>query len=195
MASGLAEWNVLRQQSAGNDRAISEEARKRVKQRLAAGLKRIEQNASEFSLVRVESRLALAQIELLDGNAEKAEEWLAAEPVALLSSIRVRQDDPRASAFLVDEAIARQMFDVMFHACKLQGDTRKAAQTIEQLSDLLGEATSFASRRITILKSVFETLKNADSFSMEDFDHAEELSAGMMKDASSVPTGNHTLVG
>ena len=189
MASGLAEWNVLRQQSAGNDRAISEEARKRVKQRLAAGLKRIEQNASELSLVRVESRLALAQIELLDGNAEKAEEWLAAEPVALLSSIRVRQDDPRASAFLVDEAIARQMFDVMFHACKLQGDTRKAAQTIEQLSDLLGEgATSFAARRITILKSVFETLKNADSFSMEDFDHAEELSAGMMKDASSVPT-------
>ena len=189
LASGMAEWNVLRQHNSVTGNAISSEDRKRVKQRLAKGLRVAEKNEPELTLGGVEARLALAQIELVSGNPEKAEEWLAAEPPALLSSIRVRPDDERESALLVDEAMARQLFDVMFHACSAQGDTHGATRAIDDLAELLGEAgEEVAARRISILKVAFEGLKVPDSFKQADFDAAQKMSAGIMKQAATVPT-------
>jgi len=189
LAGAMAEWNALRQDSSATGNAIDSEDRKRVTQKLAKALRVAAKNESELSSGTVEARLALAQLELLGGNPEKAEEWLTEEPPGLLSSIRVRQDDEREVAVLVDEAIARQLFDVMFHACSLQGDAQGATRAIDDLAVLLGEAgEEAASRRISILKVAFEGLKDPESFKQADFDAAQKMSAAIMKQASTVPT-------
>ena len=122
-------------------------------------------------------------------NPEKAEEWLTAEPPALLASIRVREDDERDSALLVDEATARQLFDVMVHACSVQGDPQGATRAIDDLAELLGEAgEEVAARRISILKVAVEGLKDSGAFKQADFDAAQKMSAGIMKEAATVPT-------
>ncbi|MDA7492957.1 hypothetical protein N8510_02560, partial [bacterium] len=196
LASGMAEWNVLRQQQAATVKTIDPEDRNRVKQQLAKGLRLVEKDDSELMINHVDARMALAQIDLIGGKPEKAEEWLTVEPPALLSSIRVREDDDNETNLLVDEAVARQLYDVLFHARNEQGDARGATRAIEDLAELVGDSgEEMAARRISILKAVFINLKNTDDTQKADFESAQEMSRRIMKDASVVPTATILWLG
>ncbi|MGI9465609.1 MAG: tetratricopeptide repeat protein [Rubripirellula sp.] len=196
LASGMAEWNGLRQQQAVTGKMISPDARKRVKQRLAKGLRLVEKDDAGLMVIHVDARLALAQIDLTGGSPEKAEEWLMDAPPALLSSIRVREEDDDESQVLIDEAVARQLYDVLFHARNEQGDAKGATQAIEDLARLVGDSgEEMARRRVSILKSAFKTLKQADEVQKVDFDAAQEMSNRIMGDASAVPTATVLWLG
>lgn len=189
LASGMAEWNVLRQQQLASGKPIVPEDRKRVKQQIAKGLRLVEKKDSTLTLSGVEARLALAQIDLIGGNPEKSEEWLTVNSPALLSTICVREDDNAGSRLLVDEITVRQLYEVLFHARNQQGDTKGATQAIEDLAQIVGDAgEDLASRRISILKVTFQNLKQSDEINKAEFESARELSNGIMEDASSVPT-------
>ena len=195
LASGMSEWNVLRQQQAATGKAIDSEDRKRVKQRIAKGLRLVEQRDGELMVNHVDARLALAQIDLISGKPEMAEQWLTVEPSALLSSIRVRDDDDE-SKLLIDEAVARQLYDVLFHARKEMGDTKGATQAIEDLAVLVGDSgEEMATRRITLLKSAFEKLKERGEMHNADFESAKEMSNRIMQDSSVVPTATVLWLG
>ncbi|MCP4942062.1 MAG: hypothetical protein GY924_08815 [Planctomycetaceae bacterium] len=196
LASGMAEWNALRQQEAATGKTIDLEDRKRVKQQLAKGLRLVEKDDSGLMVNHVDARMTLAQIDLIGGKPEKAEEWLTVEPPALLSSIRVREDDDDEQNLLIDEAVARQLYDVLFHARNEQGDTRGATRAIEDLAELVGDSgEEMTTRRISILKAAFENLKNKDEMQKVDFDAAMEMSNRIMKDASVVPTATILWLG
>jgi tetratricopeptide (TPR) repeat protein len=196
LASGMAEWNALRQQEVATGKTIDLEDRKRVKQQLAKGLRLVEKNDSGLMVNHVDARMTLAQIDLIDGKPGKAEEWLTVEPPAVLSSIRVREDDDDELKLLIDEAVARQLYDVLFHARNEQGDTRGATRAIEDLAELVGDSgEEMAKRRISILKAAFENLKHKDEMQKVDFDAAKEMSDRIMKDASVVPTATILWLG
>ena len=196
LASGMAEWNALRHQQAANGITIGRENWKRVKQRLAKGLRLVEKDASPLMVDHVVARLALAQIDLIGGNPEMAEEWLTVEPPALLSSIRVRENDEEESKLLVDEALARQLYEVLFQARHEQGDTEGATQAIEDLAELVGDSgEELATRRISILKSAFENLKQKDDIQEADFESAKKIFNVLVKDSSVVPTATLLWLG
>ncbi|MAI72755.1 MAG: hypothetical protein CMM01_17860 [Rhodopirellula sp.] len=196
LASGMAEWSVLRQRQAVTNKIIDAEARKRVKQRLVKALRLVEKNDSRLAISHVEARLALAQMDLIAGNPEKAEQWLTLDPHALLSSIRVREEDKDESKLIVVEALARELYEVLFHACNEQGDTKGATQAMDELAVLLGNAgEELATRKLSILKAAFENLKRTDEMQQAAFDAAREISSGIMSDASMVPTATIIWLG
>jgi hypothetical protein len=194
--SGLAEWNVLRQQQATTGKRIASEDRKRVKQRLAKGLRAQEKKESGLVIGNLEARLALAQLELISASPEKAEAWLTDDPPALLSSIRVREDDDNESALLVDEAMVRQIYDVLFHALNQQGDVDGATQAIEDLAVLVGDSSEdLAAQRMSILKTAIENLKQSENIEETDFVAAKKMSNQITSDASTVPTSTILWLG
>ncbi|MCP4889478.1 MAG: hypothetical protein GY904_23090, partial [Planctomycetaceae bacterium] len=84
----------------------------------------------------------------------------------------------------------------LFHARNEQGDTRGATRAIEDLAELVGDSgEEMTTRRISILKAVFENLKNKDEMQKVDFAAAMEMSNRIMKDASVVPTATILWLG
>lgn len=189
LASGMAEWNVLRRQRAATGNEIDADARMRVHQRLTRSLRLVEKKDSELKVNHVEARIALAQLDLIGGNPEKAEHWITVDPPALSSSIRVRENDEDESKLFVDEEAARQLYDVLVHARKEQGDTKGAMQAIDELELLVGDAgDGVAPERISILKAAFEKLRRNDEMHQAEFEAAQAVSDRIMNDSSVVPT-------
>lgn len=196
IASGLARWVVARRAALRDKSRVLPDALKTARQELIRGLRQKEKQEGELTALQVNVRLTLAQMDLLMGESERAENWLMEEPPGIVNSIAVIDADADDGKTVVTEAVARQIFDALFFVRQQAGDSKGATEVLSKMADVVESSEEqVEARRLAIVKATIDRLKVSKSVSTDQVDRLEGLTDVVLEDESIVPTANLLWLG
>ncbi|MGI9470450.1 MAG: hypothetical protein ACR2NZ_02880, partial [Rubripirellula sp.] len=196
IASGMARWGILRRSELSDRTKFDREELKIARQELVRGLRKKEKDDALLTPTVVDVRLALAQMDLLLGENERAEQWLIESPPSLIESVSVNETEEAESIVVVDEPVARQVFDVWFFIRQQAGDAEGATDVLSKMSEVVESSVEqVEARRMSIMKRTVDQLKTAANVTRADVEQLEKLSAKLLAEESSVPTANLLWLG
>ncbi|MGB1927291.1 MAG: hypothetical protein ACPHL6_12205, partial [Rubripirellula sp.] len=140
-----------------------------------------------------DARLALAQLSFLQGDYQKAVDWIGVRGGVSIADLASESKDKKG---WVTESKLRQTYDLLIAAARKTGDIGETQRLLTRMSTALSATGSkVESSSMSLLMEAIQEVRGSKRVTRAQFDQIAELTDAVLKVISSIPTETLLWIG